>query len=115
MGSRSATPCTMRSARVLSLPMAASADQDAEASEEALEELRMGMAQLLLLLVARSQGKSATMLQDKFPDRNAQTCQGRSVRMCQGNSVTMFQGNSVPTFQGNNVPMCQDSSATQFP
>jgi len=53
---------------VLSLPMAgpavgpvvASVDLDAEASEEALEELRMDMVQLLLLLVVRSQGKSAT-------------------------------------------------------
>jgi len=66
--SRSATLSTMRSARVLSLPMAgpavgpvvASVDLDAEASEEALEELRMDMVQLLLLLVVRSQGKSAT-------------------------------------------------------
>merc|ERR550517_2341632 len=105
----------MRSARAPSPPMEGPAadpaadlvDRDAEALEEALVELRMDMVQLLLLLVARSQGRSATMLQDKFPDRNAQTCQGRSVRMYQGNSVTMFQGNNVPT--------CQDSSATQFP
>jgi len=73
--SRSATLCTTRSARVLSLPMAGPAavpvgalvapvealvDLDAEALEEALEELRMDMAQLLLLLVVRSQGKNAT-------------------------------------------------------
>jgi len=72
--SRSATLCTMRSARVLSLPMEGPAavpvgalvapvalvDLDAVALEEALEELRMDMAQLLLLLVVRSQGKSAT-------------------------------------------------------
>merc|ERR1712203_439006 len=95
MGSRSATPCTMRSARVLSLPMAASVDQDAEASEEALEELRMDMAQLLLLLVARSQGKSATMLQDKFPDRNARMCQDRNVRMSLVKNVRMCRGNSA--------------------
>merc|ERR1719397_805488 len=88
--SRSATPSTMRSARALSPPMEGPAadpaadlvDRDAKASEEALVELLMDMAQLLLLLVARSPGKSATMLQDKFQDRNAQTYQGRNVRMC---------------------------------
>jgi len=94
--------------------VAASADQDAEASEEALEELRMGMAQLLLLLVARSQGKSATMLQDKFPDRNAQTCQGRNVRMYQGRNARMCQGNSATTSLASNARTSLVSSARTF-
>merc|ERR1719397_2445517 len=72
----------MRSARALSQPMegpaadpaAALVDRDEEASEEALVELPMDMAQLLLLLVARSQGKSAT------------TCQGKSAEMCPSKS-----------------------------